>query len=245
MIPQEPPIAAVADNMSESTHAPRYILPLIGLTIALTAYVLQNVWGVINVETVARSIRSLDTAGMLLGIGALAVIEGTVIVCLYFPGTAILIVLLLALHLTGAEAIPVLLVLNIGTIIGYIASWLIGRALQSQLPRFMGEAYVGKINALIRRYGLASLLILSSHPNNLALAFAILGVASAGTALRYFVVAVAVQNVWWLGFAYVADLFSNQQFITQTNFYLYLAAAFAAWLTYELISRYRATRLDP
>ena len=104
----------------------------------------------------------------------------------------------------------------------------------------MGEAYVGKINALIRRYGLASLLILSSHPNNLGLAFAILGMASAGTALRYFVVAVALQNVWWLAFAYTAELFSRQQFITQTNFYLYLAAVFAAWLVYELIKRRRA-----
>jgi membrane protein DedA with SNARE-associated domain len=241
MIPQEPPIAAVADSMSEPTPAKRYILPLIGLTIALTAYVLQNVWGVINVASVAQFVRSLGTTGMLLGICALAAIEGTVILCLYFPGTAILIVLLLALHMTGGEAIQVLLALNIGTIIGYIASWLIGRSLQSQLPRFMGEAYVNKINALVRRYGLASLLILSSHPNNLALAFAILGVASTVTALKYFVVAVAVQNVWWLGFAYVADLFSTQQFITQTNFYLYLAAAFGAWLTYELVNRRRVT----
>jgi membrane protein DedA with SNARE-associated domain len=230
--------------MSESAHANRYILPLIGLTIALSAYVLQNVWGVINVQTVAQSIRNLDTAGMLLGIGALAVVEATAIACLYFPGTAILVVLLLALHPTGAEAIPVLLALNAGTVIGYVASWLLGRAVQSQLPRFMGEVYVGKINALIQRYGLASLLILSSHPNNLALAFAILGVASAGTALKYFVVAVGVQNVWWLAFAYTAELFSQQQFITQTNFYLYLAAVFAAWLTYELFNRYRAARPD-
>jgi hypothetical protein len=108
----------------------------------------------------------------------------------------------------------------------------------------MGEAYVNKINALIRRYGLSSLLILSSHPNNLALAFAILGVASVGTALKYFVVAVAVQNVWWLGFAYTANLFTKQQFITPTNFYLYLAAVFAAWLTYELFNRHRTARLD-
>ena len=222
--------------MSDSTHANRYILPLIGLTIALTAYALQNVWGVINVETIAQTVRSLDAAGMLLGIGALAAIEGTVIVCLYFPGTAILDVLLLS----GGEALRVLLALNVGTVVGYVASWLIGRSLQSQLPRFMGAVYVAKINTLVRRYGLASLLILSSHPNNLALAFAILGVASAGTALKYFVVAVALQNVWWLGFAYAAELFSHQQFITPTNFYLYLAAAFGAWLAYELISRRRA-----
>jgi membrane protein DedA with SNARE-associated domain len=224
---------------TDSRPARRYILPLIGLVIALTVYALQNVWGVINVESVARSIRSLDTSGMLLAIGALAVVEATVIACLYFPGTAILIVLLLALHPTGAEAARVLLALNLGTIIGYVVSWLIGRAVQAQLPRFMGEAYVDKINTLIRRYGLASLLILSSHPNNLALAFAILGMSSVGTAVRYFAVAVALQNVWWLGFASMAELFSQQPFITRSNFYLYLAAVFAAWLAYELIRQRR------
>jgi membrane protein DedA with SNARE-associated domain len=224
---------------TEPRPARRYLLPLVGLVIALTVYALQSVWGVINVENVARSIRSLDTASMLLAIGALAVVEATVIACLYFPGTAILIVLLLALHPTGAEAARVLLALNVGTIIGYVISWLIGRAVQAQLPRFMGEAYVDKINALIRRYGLASLLILSSHPNNLALAFAILGMASAGTAFKYFAVAIAIQNVWWLGFAYTAELFSQQPFITQSNFYLYLAAVFAAWLAYELIRQRR------
>jgi membrane protein DedA with SNARE-associated domain len=227
--------------MSETSHANRYVLPLLGLTIALTAYALQSIWEVINVESIARWVRSLDTAGMLLAIGALAVVEATAIVCIYFPGTAILVVLLLALHPTGADAIPILLALNAGTVVGYVVSWLIGRAAHPQLPRFMGEAYVDKINALIRRYGLASLLILSSHPNNLALAFALLGLATAGTALRYFVVAVAVQNVWWLGFAYTAELFSKQSFITQSNFYLYLAAAFGAWLTYEVIRKRRTT----
>jgi membrane protein DedA with SNARE-associated domain len=226
--------------MSETRHANRYVLPLVGLTIALTAYALQNVWEVINVERIAQSIRSLGTTGTLFAIGALAAAEGTVIACLYFPGTAILVVLLLALHPTGAEALPVLIALNAGSVIGYLASWLIGRSLQSQIPRFMGEAYVDKVNGLIRRYGLASLLILSSHPNNLALAFAILGMASAGTALRYFAVAVAVQNAWWLGFAYTAELFTQQRFITHSNFYLYLAALFAAWLVYELIGKWRA-----
>jgi membrane protein DedA with SNARE-associated domain len=226
--------------MPDSTHANRYILPLIGLTIALTAYALQNVWGVINVDNIAQWIRALPVAGMLLAIGALAAIEGTVIACLYFPGTAILIVLLFALHLSGGEAIQVLLVLNAGTAVGYVASWFIGRAVQSRLLRFMGEVYVRKVDSLIRRYGLASLLILASHPNNLALAFAILGVASTGTALKYFAVAVMVQNVWWLGFASVAELFSQQQVVTQTNFYLYLAALFGAWLAYEVIRARRA-----
>jgi membrane protein DedA with SNARE-associated domain len=230
---------------TDSRQAKRFLLPLIGLSVALTAYALQNIWAVISVEAVAQFIRGHDTPGLLLGIGALAIVEATVIACLYLPGTAILIVLLLALHPTGAEAAKVLLALNMGTVIGYAISWLIGRSVQAQLPRFMGEAYVHKINALIRRYGLASLLILSSHPNNLAIAFAILGMASAGTALRYFAVAVAVQNVWWLGFAYTAELFSQQQFITQTNFYLYLAAVFGAWLAYEIVSHYRATRMEP
>ena len=117
--------------MPETSHANRLILPLAGLAIALTAYALQNIWEVINVESIAQAVRSLDTAGMLLAIGALAAVEATVIACLYFPGTAILIVLLLALRPTGADAIPILLALNAGTVIGYTASWLIGRSLQS------------------------------------------------------------------------------------------------------------------
>ena len=57
--------------------------------------------------------------------------------------------------------------------------------------------------------------------------------------MRYFIVAIALQNVWWLGFASVADLFRHQQVITSSNFYLYLVAVFAAWLLYEIVQSRR------
>jgi membrane protein DedA with SNARE-associated domain len=227
----------VSDNRSAKVN--RFFLPLIGLTVALTAYALQNVWGLVHVETVATFIRGRDITGMMLCIGVLGLIEATVIACLYLPGTAILIALLVILRPSGATAIAVVLALNAGTALGYAASWLIGRAIQSHLLRFMGETYVAKVKAAIERYGVASLVILAAHPNNLALAFAILGAASVAAAVRYFIVAIALQNVWWLGFASVADLFMHQQVITSTNFYLYLAAVFAAWLAYEIVRRKR------
>jgi hypothetical protein len=191
--------------------ASRFALPLIGLGIALTAYALQNVWGVIDVDALVAFIRARGTLGIAVCIGVLGLVEATVIACLYVPGTAILIVLLLGLQPTGTAAISVLAALNIGTILGYAGSWLIGRATQSHLQRFMGESYVAKVRAAIERYGLASLLILSAHPNNLAVAFAVLGMTSAGRGLRYFIVAVALQNIWWVGFWSVAELFLQQQ----------------------------------
>ena len=228
--------------MKSDTHSSqvgRFLLPLIGFVIALTAYALQNVWGVIDVEALTAFIRTRDTFGIMLCIGALGLIEATVIACLYVPGTAVLIVLLLGLQPTGITALSVLVALNVGTVLGYLVSWLIGRAIQSHLLRLMGETYVAKVKAAIERYGLASLLILSAHPNNLAVAFAVLGMTSAGIAHRYFIVAVAIQSIWWIGFWSIAELFQQQQIVTRSNFYLYLAALFAAWLVYELLARWR------
>jgi hypothetical protein len=229
---------------SHSPHANRLILPLVGLLVALTAYALQTVWGLIDIDALVAFIRSLTVAGLMLCVGVLGLVEATVIACLYLPGTAILIVLFLGLQPTGTTALAVLAALNVGTALGYGASWLVGRAVRSHLFRLMGETYVAKVKAAIERYGLASLLVLAAHPNNLAVAFAVLGVTSAGTALRYFLVSIAVQNIWWLGFWSVAELFFRQQVVTRSNFYLYLAALFAAWLAYELVSRSRARRRE-
>jgi membrane protein DedA with SNARE-associated domain len=173
----------------------------------------------------------------MLCVGVLGLVEATVIACLYLPGTAILLVLLLGLQPTGATALSLLAALNVGTALGYGASWVMGRAVHSHLLRFMGESYVTKVDAAIERYGLASLLVLAAHPNNLAVAFSVLGATSGAGAIRYFIVALVIQNIWWIGFWSVAELFSQQQIVTRSNFYLYLAALFALWLAYELIVR--------
>jgi hypothetical protein len=71
----------------------------------------------------------------------------------------------------------------------------------------------------------------------LAAAFSVLGATAGARPLPYFILALLMQNVWWLGFWSLAELFVGQQFITRSNFYLYLAALFAVWLAYELIGR--------
>ena len=63
----------------------RFFLPLIGLLVALTAYALQSVWGLVNVKTIAAFIRSRDITGMMLCIGVLGLVEATVIACRICP----------------------------------------------------------------------------------------------------------------------------------------------------------------
>ena len=215
----------------------RYLMPLAGLAIALSAWLLQNVLEVFSVDAIAQAIRSLSTFGLLLALAVIGLIEATVIVCLYVPGTAILIVLLLALDPGGAEALWIVAALNAGTIAGYALSHLLGGMLQARLPALVGETYVNRTRALIARYGAAGVGLLAFHPNNLSLAFAVIGYSAAGQTTKYLAIAVAAQNVWWLGYASVAHLIAQQQIVTRSNFHLYLAALFALWLGYELLRR--------
>ncbi len=225
----------------ESTQAShRYLIPLAGIVIALSAWLLQNVFEVFSVDAIANAIRSLNMAGLLLALAAIGLVEATVIVCLYFPGTAILIVLLLALNPGGAEALWILAALNAGTLVGYALSHLAGGVLHARLPALVGEAYVNRTRALIARFGAAGVALLAFHPNNLSLAFAVIGYSAAGRTARYLAIAVAAQNIWWLGYASAAHLIAQQQIVTRSNFYLYLAALFALWLGYELLRRARS-----
>jgi hypothetical protein len=72
------------------------------------------------------------------------------------------------------------------------------------------------------------------HPNQLALAFAVLGYFKARRFWRYLVVALAAQAAWWTVYASTADLLSRQTVVTGGNFQLYLAGLFAVWFAYEL-----------
>lgn len=215
----------------------RHLIPLAGLAIALSAYLLQNVFEVFSVEAIARAIQTADALTLLAAIAAIGIIEATVIVCLYFPGTAILIVLLLALQPSAAQSLWILAALNLGTLVGYGLSLRLGGALHARLPGLVGAAYVNRTRALIARFGSVGMAALAFHPNNLSLAFAIAGYSAAGGTARHLAIALAAQNVWWLGYASLAHVIAQQQLVTRSNFYLYLAALFALWLGYELTRR--------
>jgi len=217
----------------------RLILPGLGVVVFLFAHVAQNEWHLFQIADITRAIRNLGDAGMVAGIAVLGLIEATIIACFYIPGTAVAIVLLLGMQPGWAEAVPLLAGLSVGTMIGYGASLVLGRLLQQRLPALVGEQYFHKVQALIARYGLLAFVLSAFHPNQLAVAFAILGYFRAPHVWRYFAVSAVSQLVWWALYASLADWAARQTMVSSSNFQLYVAALFGIWFVYELFSQRR------
>ena len=214
----------------------RLILPGLGVVVFLFAYLAQNVWQIFHIDDITRAIRDLDQVGIVTGMAILGLVEATIVLCFYVPGTAVLIVLLLGMQPGWAEALPLVAGLTVGTMAGYGASLLLGQVLQQRLPSLVGEAYFRKMQSLIERYGLLAFILGAFHPNQLAVGFGVLGYFQAGRVWRYFAVAGAAQLVWWGLYASTADLIASQNFVSSSNFPLYVAALFFVWLLYELFS---------
>ena len=215
----------------------RLILPGLGVSVFLLAYLAQNVWQVFHIDDITRAVRNLDQAGVVTGMAILGLVEAPIVLCFYIPGTAVAIVLLLGMRPGWAEALPLVAGLMAGTMVGYGASLVLGRLLQQRLPALVGEAYFRKMQTLIERYGLLAFIPGAFHPNQLALGFAILGYFRAARVWRYFIVAGAAQLVWWSIYASTADLVASQNLVSSSNFQLYVAALFSVWFLYELFSR--------
>jgi membrane protein DedA with SNARE-associated domain len=215
----------------------RLILPGIGVSVFLLAYLAHNVWQVFHIDDITRAVRNLDQAGVVMGMAILGLVEATIVLCFYIPGTAVAIVLLLGMRPGWTEALPLVAGLMAGTMLGYGASLVLGRLLQQHLPALVGEAYFRKMQSLIERYGLLAFIPGAFHPNQLALGFAILGYFRAAQVWRYFIVAGAAQLVWWSIYASAADLVASQNLVSSSNFQLYVAALFSVWFLYELFSR--------
>lgn len=214
----------------------RLILPGLGVVVFLFAYLAQNVWQIFHIDDITRTIRDLDQVGIVVGMAILGFVEATIVLCFYVPGTAVLIVLLLGMQPGWAEAFPLVAGLTAGTMAGYGASLLLGQVLQQRLPSLVGEAYFHKMQSLIERYGLLAFILGAFHPNQLALGFGVLGYFQAKRVWRYFAVAGAAQLVWWGLYALAADLIASQNFVSSSNFPIYVAALFFVWLLYELFS---------
>lgn len=217
----------------------RLILPGLGVVVFLFAHVAQNEWHLFQIADITAAIRNLGYAGMVAGVAVLGLVEATIVVCFYIPGTAVAIVLLLGMQPGWSEAVPLLAALSVGTIIGYGISLFLGGLLQQRLPALVGERYFNKVQALIARYGLLAFVFSSFHPNQLALAFAILGYFRTPGVWRYFAVSGVSQLVWWGLYASLADWAARQSMVSSTNFQLYIAALFGIWFVYELFSRRR------
>jgi membrane protein DedA with SNARE-associated domain len=215
----------------------RLILPGLGVVVFLFAYLAQNVWHIFHIGDITRAMRSLDQAGLVAGMAILGLVEATVVLCFYAPGTAVVIVLLLGMQPGWVDGWPLVAGLMAGTMVGYGVSFVLGRLLQQRLPSLVGEAYFHKVRSLIERYGLLAFVPGAFHPNQLALAFAILGYFQAERVWRYFVVAGLAQLVWWSIYASAADLIASQNVVSSSNFQLYVAALFSIWFLYELLSR--------
>jgi membrane protein DedA with SNARE-associated domain len=217
--------------------SPRLILPGLGVIVFLFAYLAQNVWHLFHIDDITRAIRNLDHAGVVAGMALLGFVEATIVLCFYIPGTAVVIVLLLGMQPTWAQAWPLLAGLTVGTLLGYAASLVLGRVLQQRLPSLVGEAYFRKVQSWIERYGLIAFVPGAFHPNQLAIGFAVLGYFRAARVWRYFVVAGLAQLVWWSIYASAAELVASQNVVSSSNFQLYVAALFSVWFLYELFSR--------
>jgi hypothetical protein len=215
----------------------RLILPAIGVLVFLLAYLAQNVWNLFHIEDITRAMRGLPPAGLVAGMALLGLVEGTVVLCFYLPGTAVVIVLLLGLQPSLTDALPLLGGLMAGSFLGYAASLALGGAVQQRLPSLIGEHYFRKVQALIERYGLLAFVPSAFHPNQLAVAFAILGYFRTGRLWRYFVLAAGAQIAWWALYASAAGLIARQELVSTNNFQLYVAALFLVWFVYELVSR--------
>jgi len=212
----------------------RLILPALGILVFVFAHFAQNVWHLFHVDDIARALRNLDLAGIVTGIAILGMIEATIVVCFYVPGTAVIIVLLIGMQPNIGQALPLLAGLMFGTLAGYGLSLLLGRLLQQRLPSLVGEAYFHRVQSLTERYGAMAFAVGAFHPNQLALGFAILGFFRVERSWRYFVFAAIAQAAWWGLYASAASLISGQTIISSSNFQLYVAGAFAIWLVYEL-----------
>jgi hypothetical protein len=110
----------------------------------------------------------------------------------------------------------------------------LGRALDRRLPSLIGGAYFRKVQSAVERFGLVSFVPAAIHPNQLAVAFAIIGYFRARRVWAYFVIAVIAQAAWWAVYGSAAELISRQSLVTGNNFQLYLAILFSVWFLYEL-----------
>jgi hypothetical protein len=221
----------------------RLLPPLAGVVLSLLAYLAQNVWGLFHVQDVTAAIRGLDPAGLAFALFLIGVVEGTVVLCFYLPGTAVVILLLFGLQPSWDEGASLLLPLLAGTLAGYGLSVVLGRALRRQLPRLVGADSHARMRSAIERFGIAVLPVAAFHPNPLALAFSILGYLRAGRLWPALAVAAIVQPAWWLLYVSMASMFSRQNVVTGSNFQLFLAALFSVWLAYEALQQVRGMRL--
>jgi hypothetical protein len=92
---------------SAAEHRPasawRLLPPLFGVAISLLAWYAQNVWHLFHIGDVTDGIRSLDAGGLALALFVIGAIEGTVVICFYLPGTAVVILLFAACNPPGAR----------------------------------------------------------------------------------------------------------------------------------------------
>jgi hypothetical protein len=206
---------------SAAEHRPasawRLLPPLFGVAISLLAWYAQNVWHLFHIGDVTDGIRSLDAGGLALALFVIGAIEGTVVICFYLPGTAVVILLFAGLQPSWSEGLPLLAALWAGTLAGYGLSVALGQALAQQLPRLAGAA--------------------AFHPNPSALAFAVAGYLGVRRIGAYLAVAGIMQGAWWALYALAASTVSRQTAVTGSNFQLVLAGLFAVWLVYEIVVR--------
>jgi hypothetical protein len=226
---------------SAAEHRPasawRLLPPLFGVAISLLAWYAQNVWHLFHIGDVTDGIRSLDAGGLALALFVIGAIEGTVVICFYLPGTAVVILLFAGLQPSWSEGLPLLAALWAGTLAGYGLSVALGQALAQQLPRLAGPAAFARMQGYVERFGLATFGAAAFHPNPSALAFAVAGYLGVRRIGAYLAVAGIMQGAWWALYTLAASTVSRQTAVTGSNFQLVLAGLFAVWLVYEIVVR--------
>jgi membrane protein DedA with SNARE-associated domain len=233
------PLQGWSATGERAASAWRLLPPLLGVAISLLAWTAQNVWHLFHIQDVTDGIRSLDPNGLALALFLIGAIEGTVVLCFYLPGTAVVILLFASLQPSWSEGLPLLAALGAGTLAGYGLSVALGQALAQRLPRLVGPASFARMRGYVERFGLATVAVAAFHPNPSALAFAVAGYLGVRRIGAYLAVAGVAQGAWWTLYAATASTVSRQTVVTGGNFQLVLAGLFAVWLVYELAVRWR------
>lgn len=235
---QTPPKRGTSDGSADSPsrrRLTRLLPPLAGVLVSLLAHAAQNVWQLFHTNDMADAIRAFPAVGVAATLFLIGLVEGTVILCFYLPGTALLILLLLGLQPSWGEGLLLLGWGMAGTVAGYGLSVLLGRALKRRLPRLVGPASYERMRAFLERFGTLAFMAAAFHPNPLALAFALAGYLRVMRLLPAFLAAAVAQALWWSLYASSVSLLARQTVVTGNNFQLVLAGLFGVWLVYELL----------
>ena len=217
----------------------RFIIPILGLALSLCSYLFFYYYKVIDLDSASLFISNGGEAYILLAFFVLVLIESTVAICHYIPGTVALLILASLPQVQNISLLKLITSAFSGYLVGLTISNYAGVVLGESIKRYMGNAIFSKFQNIVERYGIYSLFLTGFHPNNASSISAIYGVAKGKIDPLVLIVAVAAQLsyafiaivlYYWVGFK--PDISNGQP-------QLWLSSFFILWIAFEAIRLWR------